>query len=164
MSDERWLNAEQQQAWRAFLATSALLHAALDRQLQREAGIPHAYYMVLAMLSESPGRALRMSQLAAATNSSQSRISHAVARLEEAGWVRREQCPHDRRGLVAVLTDAGLAVLAEAAPGHVRAVREHLFDQLSPEQVRQLEAICRAALRQLDPANTFPAVQATAVR
>ncbi|MBA3372886.1 MAG: MarR family transcriptional regulator [Actinomycetota bacterium] len=164
MSDERWLNAEQQQAWRAFLATSALLHAALDRQLQREAGIPHAYYMVLAMLSESPGRALRMSQLAEATNSSQSRISHAVARLEEAGWVRREQCPHDRRGLVAVLTDAGLAVLAEAAPGHVRAVREHLFDQLSPEQVRQLEAICRAALRQLDPANTFPAVQATAVR
>ncbi len=164
MSDERWLNAEQQQAWRAFLATSALLHAALDRQLQREAGIPHAYYMVLAMLSESPGRALRMSSLAEATNSSQSRISHAVARLEEAGWVRREQCPHDRRGLVAVLTDAGLAVLAEAAPGHVRAVREHLFDQLSPEQVRQLEAICRAALRQLDPANTFPAVQATAVR
>jgi len=105
-----------------------------------------------------------MSSLAEATNSSQSRISHAVARLEEAGWVRREQCPHDRRGLVAVLTDAGLAVLAEAAPGHVRAVREHLFDQLSPEQVRQLEAICRAALRQLDPANTFPAVQATAVR
>jgi DNA-binding MarR family transcriptional regulator len=164
MSDDRWLDSHEQQAWRAFLATSALLHAALDRQLQREAGIPHAYYMVLAMLSESPGRALRMSQLAEATNSSQSRISHAVARLEEAGWVRREQCPHDRRGLVAVLTDAGLAVLAEAAPGHVRAVREHLFDQLSPEQVRQLEAICRAALRQLDPANTFPAVQATAVR
>ena len=164
MTATRWLDADEQRAWRAFLATSALLHAALDRQLQREAGIPHAYYMVLAMLSESPGRALRMSQLAEATNSSQSRISHAVARLEEAGWVRREQCPHDRRGLVAVLTDAGLAVLAEAAPGHVRAVREHLFDQLSPEQVRQLEAICRAALRQLDPANTFPAVQATAVR
>lgn len=163
MSDERWLNAEQQRAWRAFLATSALLHAALDRQLQRDAGIPHAYYMVLAMLSESPGRALRMSQLAEATNSSQSRISHAVARLEEAGWVRREQCPHDRRGLLAVLTDAGLGVLAEAAPGHVQAVREHLFDQLGPEQVHQLEAICEATLRQLDPANTFPAIQASEV-
>ncbi|MBA3621027.1 MAG: MarR family transcriptional regulator [Euzebyales bacterium] len=157
MSDERWLNAEQQQAWRAFLATSALLHAALDRQLQRDAGLPHAYYMILAMLSESPGRALRMSSLAELTNSSQSRISHAVARLEEAGWVRREQCPSDRRGLLAVLTDAGFGVLAEAAPGHVEAVREHLFDQLTPEQVRQLEGICRAALRKLDPDNAFPA-------
>ncbi|MDQ3342510.1 MAG: MarR family transcriptional regulator [Actinomycetota bacterium] len=161
MSDEPWLNAGEQRAWRAFLATSALLHAALDRQLQRDAHLPHAYYMVLAMLSESPGRALRMSSLAELTNSSQSRISHAVARLEEAGWVRREQCPSDRRGLLAVLTDAGFTVLAEAAPGHVRAVREHLFDQLTVEQVRQLEGICRAVLHKLDPTNAFPAGQVT---
>jgi DNA-binding MarR family transcriptional regulator len=106
--------------------------------------MPHAYYLLLATLSEAPGRALRMTDLAAVTNSSQSRISHAVARLEEAGWVRRKKCPTDRRGNIAALTDEGLAALVKAAPGHVAAVREHLFDALAPEQVEELTAICEA--------------------
>src|SRR3954451_24933101 len=137
----RWLDEEEQRAWRAFLRAAAGVDEALDRQLQREAGMPHAYYQVLAMLSESPGRTLRMSELAGLTTSSASRLSHAVARLEEKGWVRREKPPTDRRGAVAVLTDAGWDALVAAAPGHVAAVRAAVFDRLAPEQVSQLRAI-----------------------
>ena len=86
----RWLSDAEQEAWRAFLAFLTGLEDRLDRQLQRDAGMPHAYYQVLAMLSEAPGRTLRMSELAVATTSSPSRLSHAVARLEEKGWVRRD--------------------------------------------------------------------------
>ena len=103
----RWLDEDEQRTWRSFLATSELLYAALDRQLQRDAGITHASYIVLAMLSEAPDRSLRMSDLAVRANSSPSRLSHAVARLEERGWVRREPAPKDGRGTVAMLTDAG---------------------------------------------------------
>ncbi|HST64297.1 MAG TPA: MarR family transcriptional regulator [Mycobacteriales bacterium] len=147
----RWLDEDEQRTWRNFLATSELLYAALDRQLQRDAGITHASYIVLAMLSEAPDRSLRMSDLAVKANSSPSRLSHAVARLEARGWVRREPAPQDGRGTVAVLTDAGWQMLADTAPGHVTAVREHLFDQLTPEQVRALGDICATVLDGLDP-------------
>jgi DNA-binding MarR family transcriptional regulator len=147
----RWLDDDEQRTWRSFLATSELLYAALDRQLQRDAGINHASYVVLAMLSEAPGRSLRMSELAQLANSSPSRLSHAVARLQERGWIRREPAPRDGRGTVAVLTDAGWDMLVATAPGHVTAVREHLFDQLTPEQVRSLGEICAAVLDGLDP-------------
>jgi DNA-binding MarR family transcriptional regulator len=147
----RWLDQDEQRTWRSFLATSELLYAALDRQLQRDAGLTHASYIVLAMLSEAPDRSLRMSDLAVKANSSPSRLSHAVARLEERGWVRRQPAPKDGRGTVAVLTDAGWDMLAETAPGHVAAVREHLFDRLTPEQVRLLGDICSTVLDGLDP-------------
>jgi DNA-binding MarR family transcriptional regulator len=147
----RWLDQDEQRTWRSFLATSELLYAALDRQLQRDAGITHASYIVLAMLSEAPDRSLRMSDLAVKANSSPSRLSHAVARLEERGWVRRRPAPKDGRGTVAVLTDAGWDMLAETAPGHVAAVREHLFNRLTPEQVRLLGDICSTVLDGLDP-------------
>lgn len=142
----RWLDDDEQATWRAYLATVQLVDQALDRQLQRDAGMPHAYYMLLAMLSEAPGRSLRMSDLAAVTNSSQSRVSHAVARLEELGWIRRDRAPADRRGSVAVLTDSGYEVLAATAPGHVEAVRRVLFDPLTSAQVRHLAEICHAVL------------------
>jgi DNA-binding MarR family transcriptional regulator len=147
----RWLDEDEQRTWRSFLATSELLYGALDRQLQRDAGITHASYIVLAMLSEAPDRSLRMSDLALRANSSPSRLSHAVARLEARGWVRREPAPKDGRGTVAVLTDAGWDMLVETAPGHVRAVREHLFDQLTPDQVRALGDICSLVMDGLDP-------------
>ncbi|MFG1951181.1 MarR family winged helix-turn-helix transcriptional regulator [Micromonospora sp. NPDC048830] len=137
----RWLNADEQRTWRAYLTATRALMETLDRELQRDAGMPHAYYEILVRLSEAPGRRLRMSELADATGSSRSRLSHATARLEACGWVRREACPTDRRGQVAVLTDAGFAALAAAAPGHVEAVRRHLFDALSPAQVDQLRRI-----------------------
>ncbi|MFI7105348.1 MarR family winged helix-turn-helix transcriptional regulator [Nonomuraea sp. NPDC050227] len=140
----RWLDPDEQQTWRDFLAAGQLINEALDRQLQREAGMPHTYYMILVALSEAPDRSMRMSELAARAQSSQSRLSHAVARLEERGWVRRERCPADGRGNIAVLTDEGFATLAATAPGHVEEVRRSLFDVLTREQVRELGAICSA--------------------
>lgn len=137
----RWLTGDEQRTWRAFLRAAAGIEEALDRQLQRDRGMPHAYYQVLAMLSEAPRRTLRMSELAHLTTSSASRLSHAVARLEEKGWVRRERHPTDRRGALAVLTDAGWDAVVAAAPGHVAAVRAAVFDRLEPDQVAQLRAI-----------------------
>ncbi len=139
--EPRWLDDAEQQTWRAYLNASRLLFEVLDRELQRAAGIPHTYYEILVRLSEAPGRTLRMNELARASMSSPSRLSHAVARLEELGWVRRERCHEDRRGLLAVLTEAGFSGLAAAAPGHVEAVRAHLFDPLSSAQVACMREI-----------------------
>ena len=147
----RWLDDDEQRTWRAFLAASQRVQEELDRQLQRDSGMPHAYYAVLVKLSEAPGRTMRMSELAAEVNSSQSRLSHAVKRLEERGWVRREPCAEDRRVSWAVLTDRGFAVLTAAAPGHVEAVRQTLFDRLDPERVLQLAEICAAILAEPEP-------------
>ncbi len=143
-SETQWLSADEQQAWRAFLTACQTLFGAIDAQLQRDAGLPHGYYEILVRLSEAPDRALRMSQLAEASTSSKSRLSHAVARLEERGWVRRTSCPTDKRGQIAELTDDGFAALATAAPGHVAQVRRSLIDQLSHEQIMQLGQISAA--------------------
>lgn len=144
MPATRWLSETEQETWRSFVGSCHAFFAAIDAQLQRDAGMPLAYYEILVQLSEAPGRALRMTQLAEATAASKSRVSHAVARLEERGWVRRVDCPTDRRGQIAELTDQGYAVLAAAAPGHVEQVRRTLFDPLTPEQVSQLHAISAA--------------------
>ena len=143
MAETRWLDPVEQRTWRAFREANRLLNEALDRQLQRDAGMPHTYYEILVRLSEVPGRRLRMSDLAHSSLSSRSRLSHAVSRLEERGWVRRESCPTDGRGALAVLTDEGFARLTEAAPGHVAEVRRQLIDRLTPEQVAQLGEIAR---------------------
>jgi DNA-binding MarR family transcriptional regulator len=143
-SRTRWLSAEEQSAWRAFLVAAQTLFSAVEAQLQRESGIPHGYYEILVNLSEAPDRSLRMSQLAEASTSSKSRLSHAVARLEDRGWVERLDCPTDRRGQVARLTNAGFAALEAAAPAHVEQVRRSLFDRLTPAQVVQLAAISAA--------------------
>lgn len=140
----RWLDEDEQRAWRAFLAAVEALQSGLDAQLQADAGMPHAYYELLVRLSEAPHRTLRMSALAQAAGSSRSRLSHAVGQLEKRGWVRRESCPEDRRGQLAVLTDEGFAALEQAAPGHVEAVRRLLLDRLTPEQVAGLRAFGEA--------------------
>ena len=140
-AEPRWLDAEEQKAWRAWLFSSLLLQDRLDRELTHQTGISHAYYEILVQLSEAPGRALRMSQLADRSLSSRSRLSHAVSRLEERGWVRRQVCPDDGRGQLAVLTDDGFAALEAAAPVHVEGVRTHLFDQLTPEQIATMREI-----------------------
>jgi len=149
--EPRWLDAEEQRAWRAWLYSSLLLQDRLDRELTHETGISHAYYEILVQLSETEGRMLRMSQLAERCLSSRSRLSHAVSRLEERGWVRRQVCPDDGRGQLAVLTDSGFAALEEAAPVHVESVRTHLFDQLSPEQVASIRDVGETLLRHLGP-------------
>lgn len=148
---QRWLDGRQQQTWRAWLTVAELLPRALDAQLQRDAGISHAAYVVLAMLSEAPGRSRRMSDLARRSNQSQSRLSHTVARLEDRGWVRRERAADDGRGQLAVLTEEGQDVVRSVAPGHVEAVRTAMFDPLTPEQVRVLGEAMHAVVERLDP-------------
>jgi DNA-binding MarR family transcriptional regulator len=148
---QQWLDDEQQRTWRAWLAVAELLPRVLDAQLQRDAGISHAAYVVLAMLSESPNRSRRMSDLARRANQSQSRLSHTVARLEERGWVRRERSVEDGRGNVAVLTDAGWDVVRKLAPGHVDAVREAMFDPLDAEQAAAFGRALTAIIDRLDP-------------
>jgi DNA-binding MarR family transcriptional regulator len=143
-SGTRWLTAEQQHTWRSFLAGVQTLLSAVEGQLHRDSAIPHGYYEILVRLSEAEGRSLRMSQLAEASTSSKSRLSHAVARLEERGWVERIDCETDRRGQFATLTDAGFAALAAAAPGHAEQVQRSLFDLITPEQAMQLGAIMTA--------------------
>jgi DNA-binding MarR family transcriptional regulator len=128
-----------------------LLPSALETQSQRDADLTHFGYLVLAMLSESPERALRMSELASQSNASASRLSHVVAKLELRGWVRRERPSDDGRGNVAVLTDAGYDKVSATAPGHVDAVRSLVFDALTATQVRQLDVICGALLDRLQP-------------
>ena len=140
-ADVRWLDADEQHVWRVFLDAMTGVFDGIDRQLQHGAKIPHAYYEILVQLSEADDRWLHMSELADRLTSSRSRLSHAVARLEERGWVRREACPEDRRGQHAVLTDAGFAALAAAAPGHVETVRRYLIDPLSREDLQSLGRI-----------------------
>lgn len=147
----RWLNAEEQGVWQAYLQATTLLEDHLDRQLQRDAGMPHIYYALLVHLARAPHRRMRMTRLAENAKITRSRLSHAIARLEKNGWVRREDCPSDKRGQNAILTDEGEGVLARSAPGHVAAVRQAIFDRLAPEQVTQLGEIMRVMAKGLQP-------------
>jgi DNA-binding MarR family transcriptional regulator len=117
------------------------LPAALDAQLQRDAGISNFEYGVLAQLSASPERTLRLSDLASQSNSTLPRLSKVVDRFEKHGWVTRSACPSDGRYTLATLTDAGWQKVVSAAPQHVQEVRRLVFDQLTAGQVRQLRAI-----------------------
>ena len=146
----RWLSDEEQLAWRRLAGLMQRLPAALDGQLQRDSDLSHFSYYVLAMLSEAPDRSLRMAQLAAASSSSPSRLSHTVRKLEDRGWVSRCRSLDDGRGQVARLTDAGRDAIIAAAPGHVERVRDLVFDGLDAQQVAQLAAIAEAVLDRVD--------------
>ena len=128
------------------------LPQAIDRRLREEAGITHTYYAMLANLSNAPDRMLTMGELARLTATSPSRLTHAIAVLEQRGWVTKENCPNDRRSQFAVLTDEGQALLARIAPGHLAQVRELVFDRLTREQVRSLAEIATALV---EPAEVF---------
>jgi DNA-binding MarR family transcriptional regulator len=154
----RWLDSEEQSAWKGLIIVAQLLPGALDRQLQADSGLAHSDYGVLAALSAAPEQRLRMSDLASLVDYSQSRLSHAMTRIEAAGWVRREPCIEDKRVFYAVLTDAGQAVLTDAAPGHVARVRKLVFDHLSGEEVRQLATITSRIAGQLVPVGTQSAI------
>jgi DNA-binding MarR family transcriptional regulator len=154
--DARWLTDTELLAWLALAELIIKLPAALDTQLQREAGLSHFEYMVLAGLSEAPGRSLRMSDLAMYANGSLSRLSHVVKRLEQKGWMRREACASDGRYTNAYLTDSGYEKVVASAPGHVQRVRELVVDALTPQQLAQLKEIGEAILRRADPAGCSP--------
>lgn len=141
--ETRWLNAGQQRVWRAYLDGVARLNERLDAEL-RPFGLDLGEYEILVHLSESESRALRMSDLADRVHQSRSRLTHTVARLETKGLVRRTDCPSDRRGVIAVLTEAGYRLLVEVAPRHVESVRAALVDRVSAEDFEALGRVMRA--------------------
>jgi DNA-binding MarR family transcriptional regulator len=146
MDEPRWLTDTEQQAWRRLIEVLVKVPAALEGQLQREAGLTHMGYLVLATLSERDDRRLPMSRLARKASASLSRLSHVVARLEAQGYVRRERDPEDGRVQIAVLTDDGFDKIVATAPGHVEAVQNLVFDRLTPGQVQELTKLCEALL------------------
>ncbi|UWX96750.1 MarR family transcriptional regulator [Arthrobacter zhaoxinii] len=149
----RWLNPRERQAWLALYAVSGLLPATLDADLFRRARITLFDYHVLAMVSEAEGRSLPMSELAARSNASLSRLSHVVKKLEQRGWMSRTPSPSDARVTTAALTDEGMTALEGLAPDHVKTVRQAVFDGLSDEDVADLERVGKKILARLDPCN-----------
>ena len=141
--EPRWLDEDEQATWIALVSTMVRLPAALDAQLQRDAGISHFDYQVLAGLSMSPGRTLRMSTLAEFADGSLSRLSHTARRLEKEGWIYRTPDPADGRYTLAVLTDSGWDKVVASAPGHVAEVRRLVFDPLTKAQQKQLREVGR---------------------
>lgn len=133
----QWLDAQEQAVWREYLRGSRLLEAALDHDLQAH-GLQLSEYEILSMLSEQPDRRLRMSVIAELVVQSRSRLTHTAGRLENRGWVRREACAGDRRGVELVLTDTGFAEIVRMAPTHVGSVRGNLLDHLSREDLLAL--------------------------
>ncbi|HZJ06384.1 MAG TPA: MarR family transcriptional regulator [Nocardioidaceae bacterium] len=149
----RWLNDEELQAWLKLAGVMLKLAPALDSQLMRDSELTHFDYLCLAMLSEADGRTLRMSELASRANSSLSRLSHVVKKLEGRGWVSRSPCVDSGRVTMVDLTDAGWDVLVKAAPGHVETVRALVFDELSEPEVRQLETIAGRIVERIEAAD-----------
>ena len=139
-TDVRWLNPREMKAWRSYIIASRRMLEALDSDL---AGfeLTMADYEVLAQLSDAPGRRLRMSELAEIAMVSKSRLSHRMKVMEAAGWVRREECPEDRRGYFAVMTDKGFKAIEKAAPTHVGSVRNRFLDHLSVKDQEDLAKI-----------------------
>ncbi|MFI7542557.1 MarR family winged helix-turn-helix transcriptional regulator [Actinoplanes sp. NPDC049599] len=154
--EPQWLTPGETDAW---ISLSWLMHrlpGAFDAQLQRDSGLSLFEYLVLGGLSMAPGRRMRMSDLAQFANGSLSRLSNVVKRLEERGWIVRETCSGNGRFVEATLTDAGFAVVEQAAPGHVAAVRRYVFDTLRPDQVAELCDIGRRIADRVEPGHTWP--------
>jgi DNA-binding MarR family transcriptional regulator len=151
MTESRWLSDDERRAWLRLMAVTMLLPSRLEAQLKRDAGLTHFEYYVLAMISESADGSLRLTEVASRTNSSLSRLSHVIGRLELAGFLTRSTSPSDGRASVATLTDAGWDKVVTSAPGHVEEVRRVVFDSLTADQVSAMSEILGHVLGTLDP-------------
>jgi DNA-binding MarR family transcriptional regulator len=154
--ETRWLDADEQRVWVQLSTMILRLQPMLSAQLQREFGISHFEYLIMARLSEAPESTMRMSVLATLSGSSLPRLSQAVARMERGGWISRRPDAEDGRYTLAVLTAAGRRRLRQVAPSHVEAVRELVFDRLTPTRTRQLGTICQRILDGLPPDDSWP--------
>ena len=148
-SETRWLDADQQHNWRAFLVGSTLLMDTLDRELRQAHGVSMAEYEILVRLSEAPGRTLRMAQIAESMQHSRSRVTHTVSRMEKAGLIRREAASDDKRGVDAVMTEQGWELLRAAAHTHVTGVRAHFVDVADPADFAAMGRLMNAVSDQL---------------
>ncbi|MEW9533352.1 MarR family winged helix-turn-helix transcriptional regulator [Microbispora sp. NPDC049125] len=157
MTGPRWLDDDEQRAWRSYLRMQARLTARLNRQLQADSGLSLADYDVLVQLTDTPDGRLRPFELQRDLQWEQSRLSHHLTRMQRRGLVVREECADDGRGAFVVLTDAGRDAIVAAAPGHVETVRRLFFDGLDAEQVATLERLSARVLDRLDPGEEPPA-------
>lgn len=148
-NDTPWLSAEQQVSWRDFMVGTTALTDQLDRDLRQEHGLSIHEYEILVRLSEVPGHAIRMAELAESLSHSRSRITHTISRLERVGLVHRGQCSEDGRGVSAVLTEAGLTALETAAHTHVRGVHRLLIENVSDEEFAVLGRVFARVLATL---------------
>jgi DNA-binding MarR family transcriptional regulator len=146
----KWLTHEELDAWLSVVRLMVWLPWSIEQQLQRDSGLAMVEYQVLAMLTTSPQRTLRMSALAEVTNASLSRLSHVIARMEKRGFVRREPDPTDGRFTHAILTDDGYQTIVSAAPAHVAHVRSLVIDAVSPEQLRLLGRAAQRIVGRID--------------
>jgi DNA-binding MarR family transcriptional regulator len=151
MADPRWLDDRQQRAWRGYLAMQAQLRAALHRRLQVDAGLSLADYDVLVALGDRRDAPLRVRELAETLQWEKSRLSHHLSRMQQRGLVERQDCPDDARGAFIALSDAGRRAIEQAAPAHVEAVRELVFDGLDDAQVETLADIADVVLARIEP-------------
>lgn len=149
MNGTNWLGAAEMASWRAYIEGSALLEYRLNRELQAAHDLSIADYEIIVRLSEQPEQRLRMSELADDVAHSKSRVSHQIRRLESKDLVRRIECPSDGRGVFAMLTDQGVALLEQAAPTHVAGVREHMIDLLGEEEQRVLANVFERVITHL---------------
>lgn len=150
MENARWLSEEEGNAWHHFVQAYHLLERQIEQQLQRDAGLSHAQYNVLVVLSEQPGNRMRMTELARRVVVSKSSLTYQIGKLEKSGLVRREPHESDERGILAVLTDAGRDLLAATAPGHVTTVREYLIDLFTQDELAQLGSFMRTVHEKAD--------------
>ena len=148
-SEPRWLDADQQQSWRALVLASTLLFDRLDDDLRAEHGLSLPEYEILVRLSETPGRQMRMARVADAVAHSRSRVTHTVTRMERAGLVRRSNSPEDGRGIACTMTDEGWATLERAARTHVRGVRDYLVDLASDDDFKAMGRVMNAVADRL---------------
>lgn len=150
MTEPRWLNPDERRAWLALISINTLLPAALDTKLHAAGKLSLFDYTVLAMLSEAEERFLPMSELAARTSASLSRLSHVVTKLQKRGWVERQPHPHDARVTIAHLTPQGMDTIVALAPDHVETVRDLFLDALSEQDVLDLARIGEKIVGRLD--------------
>jgi DNA-binding MarR family transcriptional regulator len=153
LTETRWLDAEQQRSWRAYLVGTTLLMDRLDRDLREEHDLSMPEYEILVRLSEAPDHRMRMAVLAASVSHSRSRVTHTVARMEKDGLVTRTACESDGRGVEAVLTDKGMSVLQAAAPTHVEGVRRFLVDLVGEEDFAAVGRVFNAVTDKLIESN-----------
>lgn len=155
-NEPQWLSETEQAAWVALSGVMLRLPGVLDAQLQRDSGLTMFEYFVLSRLSMSAGHTRQMCDLASIVMGSQSRLSNVVKRLEQRGLVRRESTPGNGRHINAILTDEGLKVVQDAAPGHVAAVRHYIFDALGPGHAEVVREIGERIVERTDPQSSWP--------
>lgn len=159
-SDDTWLNDEQQQLWRRWIRVTALMPAALNRELQADSGLSHQDFGVLVQLTDDPEGRVRVSDLARGLQWERSRLSHHLGRMARRGLVERQECPDDGRGAFIAVTAQGRAAIEQAAPGHVAFVRRTVFDHLDEQEVRVLDGVLQKMLTGLEAVAPDPCVKA----